>query len=430
MTQPGAKAGAASVPLAHVAVALLNQANLGPVLTTNAGYQVAFTDAKGHYSLSGVKPGRYFLGPYTPGVIYRVNKRSNLLSPVVVVENRTSGTLTANFEKAALDVSNPVLTIETPAASTASKPSIPSLVAIKGTLTDPVSGTPRNASGPIGVGAAIYSTSGGAVKVFNWRTAAFEVPKAPATAPGLPKITDPRLNPDYYAVRLVNGVRFTPPHGTFPTEIRGAFSIALPKPLASGSYRLLMAGIDGSLRRSEVVSRTFTIGPVKAPPGNDITPPTASVLTVGTTDVSRGTADSPISVASLSSVSGAAADAGSGVDSVKLYVIRNLHKDSFISYQADFWNGNSFVTSTLTLGTTISSLPSISTTLTPAAGGASVTWTRSSGLPTDPGNYGLLAVATDKAGNVTKPTSLQSFDDLTALQNAIRTVSVSSSQPT
>ncbi len=431
VTQPSTTVGGAAVPLVHVPVALLNQANLGPVLTTNAGYKVVFTDTSGHYVLSGVQPGRYFLGPYTPGTIYRVNKQSNLLSPVVVVETSTAGALTANFEKAAVDVSNPVLTIDTPAAPTSAKPSIPSLPLIKGTLTDPVSGTPRTAGGPLGVGAAIYRTAGGTINVYNWHTGAFEVPKAPPTPIGLPKITDPRLNPDYYAVKLVTGVRFTPPGAAFPTEIRGAFSIALPKPLLAGTYQLSMAGIDGSLRRSAIVSRAFTIGSTPPPTTKDTTPPTASVLTVGTTNVSAGTPTSPISVPSLSSVAGNAADAGSGVASVKLYVIRNLHKDSFISYKADFWNGTSFVLDqTLTLGTVIASLPSVSTTLSPTAGGASVTWTRSSGLPTDSGNYGLLAIATDKAGNVTKPTSLQSFDDLAALQAAVRTVSVSSTQPT
>jgi hypothetical protein len=423
VTLAGTVRGLTSAPLANTRIALIAKANLGTLAIGGSGFRDTVSNTRGEFAFTGVATGSYFVGPYVEGAIFRVTG-TQVLAPADLNLTASTGTLGLSFSQAGIDSSNPVLTVS--AVDTGARP------AITGTLVDPVSGNPKTASGPLGVAASLYRTASGVVTVYNFRLNAFETAKAPVGG------TNPLLNPDYYRVAAVSalasipagatgltkGTQFTPAGATFPTEVRSSFSIVLPQ-LGNGSYRLLMGGVDGSLRRSAIVTREFNVG--TTPPASDTVAPTARVATVGGTNISAGDPKTPIGVPALSPITGSASDSGGGVASVRLHIARNLRQEGF-SLKGDFWNGTAFVPGVITFGTQIKSLPSVAATITPAAGGTTVVWSYSStsSLLKAPGSYGLLPVATDKAGNVTAPAALTSLSDLEPLRNAIRTVTISS----
>ena len=123
----------------------------------------------------------------------------------------------------------------------------------------------------------------------------------------------------------------------------------------------------------------------------DVTVPTVSFTTstttpVGTTPVSGSTVSSTIPA-----ITGIAADSGSGVARVDV----RLYRSTATSGVYEYWTGNTWSSATTDL----------KTVLNPTAGGANVTWSKSSGWPSSTnftsGTYYLRALAYDKAGNST-----------------------------
>jgi len=112
---------------------------------------------------------------------------------------------------------------------------------------------------------------------------------------------------------------------------------------------------------------------------------TATTTPVGTTPVNGGTVYN-----SMPAITGVAADAGSGVAKVEL----KLYRATATAGVFEYWNGAAW-------GSAVVYLPTV---LNPAAGGATVSWTRNAGLPgganLPDGTYYLAANATDRAGKV------------------------------
>jgi hypothetical protein len=110
---------------------------------------------------------------------------------------------------------------------------------------------------------------------------------------------------------------------------------------------------------------------------------TTSTTPAGTTPVSGSTI-----TGAMPAITGAAADAGSGIAKVLLRLYR-VKAGTTNTYE--YWNGTSW----------ISTVFHFTTTLNPTTGGASVTWSKSSGWPTgtdfSDGTYYMVAMAYDKA---------------------------------
>lgn len=142
----------------------------------------------------------------------------------------------------------------------------------------------------------------------------------------------------------------------------------------------------------------------------DTTPPTVSFTTAATTP--PGT--TPVNGATITSstfptITGIAADSGSGVAKVVL----RLYRQTATAGVYEYWNGSAWITP----GGAVA-IPVLTTTLSPAAGGASVTWSRSSAWPDGAsfadGTYYLSAYAYDRAGKLA--TSSRNFKKAGAAQ--------------
>ena len=148
--------------------------------------------------------------------------------------------------------------------------------------------------------------------------------------------------------------------------------------------------------RAEVtdqVTRRFTSAPLRFIKATDAANPTVGFTTSATTP--KGTTpanNATIMGATMPTITGVAADTGgSGVSKVEL----QLYRATATVGVNEYWNGTAWVVSSSTIPT-----PNLSTVLNPAGGGVSVSWSRSSGWPTDTkygnGVYYLRAFATDR----------------------------------
>jgi hypothetical protein len=115
---------------------------------------------------------------------------------------------------------------------------------------------------------------------------------------------------------------------------------------------------------------------------------TASTTPVGTTPVSGSTIYN-----AMPTITGVAADSGSGVAKVEL----RLHR--VVNSVVEFWNGTAWGTTQVKLAAT----------LDPTTGGANVSWSKSDGWPTGANltdnTYYLTAYAYDKVGKVASASS-------------------------
>ena len=114
----------------------------------------------------------------------------------------------------------------------------------------------------------------------------------------------------------------------------------------------------------------------------------------GTTPINNST----ITSSSLPAISGVAADSGSGVAKVVLYIYRRMSTSGVYQY----WNGSSWVVPS-------GAAPKLVSTLIPAGGGSSVSWSYNSAALSGSlfGNntYTLFARAYDRANNTASATS-------------------------
>jgi len=139
----------------------------------------------------------------------------------------------------------------------------------------------------------------------------------------------------------------------------------------------------------------------------DATAPTVSFTTASTTPEGTTPANNGISTSQeMPVITGLAADGGSGVAKVEL----QLYRPTSTVGVNEYWNGTEWVVPGGGVAT-----PFLPTTLNPADGGASVTWSKSSGFPTDTnfenGIYFLRAFATDGVGKRTASSIIRFTQD-------------------
>jgi hypothetical protein len=126
---------------------------------------------------------------------------------------------------------------------------------------------------------------------------------------------------------------------------------------------------------------------------SDSTVPTVSFTTASTTPAGTTPVSGSTIYNVMPTITGVAADSGSGVAKVEL----RLHR--VVNSVTEFWNGTAWGTTQVRLAAT----------LNPTTGGANVSWSKGSGWPTggnlSEGTYYLTAYATDKAAKVAAVTS-------------------------
>ncbi len=148
--------------------------------------------------------------------------------------------------------------------------------------------------------------------------------------------------------------------------------------LSSGTYYLVAYAYD-RVGKSAAVNTFFKVG-------NDTTAPSVS-FTTPTTNPSGTTPLENSTVGAIPDITGVAADGGSGIARVDL----RLYRATSTAGVYEEWNGTTWTASAR-----------LSTTMSPASGGASVSWNRSGVWPTGSnlanGTYYLVAYAYDRAG--------------------------------
>jgi Tol biopolymer transport system component len=136
---------------------------------------------------------------------------------------------------------------------------------------------------------------------------------------------------------------------------------------------------------------------------NDVTAPTVRFTTSGTTPAGTTPVSGSTIYNVMPTITGVAADSGSGVAKVEL----RLHRVA--NSVTEFWSGTTWGTTQVKL----------TATLNPAIGGANVSWSKGAGWPTggnlSEGTYYLTAYATDRASKVASASSnFKFFNDTTA----------------
>ncbi|MDF2440314.1 MAG: hypothetical protein JWN98_1298, partial [Abditibacteriota bacterium] len=266
----------------------------------------------------------------------------------------------------------------------ATGPVVASLSSIGGVISDDTDNDrvkDLNESGVFAVVVGLYRVQGAATSgVYNWARGEFVA--ANSNEPGIFKTIEIAGNP-----------------------LTGNWSLTLPT-LSSGTYRVSVIGIDRAFRAGSPLNRNFTLGSVST---TDRVAPTASIQKVNALTVTNVSVPGiAVTAPNIASIRGAESDntGGSGVSKVNLYLFRNLQTViANVAYSAEFWNGTTWMRLNLNPTSSVASLPALSTTLNPASGGTTVTWTRNTGLPSGTNlpnaNYYAAALAQDKAGNLT-----------------------------
>ncbi len=153
--------------------------------------------------------------------------------------------------------------------------------------------------------------------------------------------------------------------------------------LADGTYYLTAYAYD---RAGKFASSSRNFKKATDTTGPSVSFTTAATTPVGTTPVSGSTVSG-----TMPTITGIAADSASGVGKVEL----RLYRATATAGVYENWTGSAWTTT----------LAALSTVMNPAAGGANVSWSRSSGWPGGgdfaDGTYYLRATAYDKAGNLT-----------------------------
>lgn len=362
-------------------------ANLSAFLSLGSPQiRVTTTNASGNYRFNAVAPNTYRVTPALPGTPFTAFVGIVNAGPAPVTQRVTTNTLIDFKAAATTDPTGPRVLLNAPlgGADSATGPLLSSLPSVGGVISDDTDsdGTKDpNESGVFAVVVGLYRVQGTSTTgVYNWARGEFVA--AGSNDAGVFKTIEIAGNP-----------------------LTANWSLTLPA-LATGTYRISVIGIDRALRVGTTLNRNFTLG---GTPTADDTAPVASILKVNAATVANLPVPSvAVTVPNIASISGTASDnaGGSGVSKVNLYLFRNLQTViANVAYSAEFWNGTAWVRLNLNPTTSLASLPPLSTTLNPATGGQSVTWTRSSGLPSGTNlpnaNYYAAALAQDKAGNTT-----------------------------
>lgn len=171
---------------------------------------------------------------------------------------------------------------------------------------------------------------------------------------------------------------------------------------ADGTYYLTAYAFD---RAGQFTSSARNFKKSTDSNGPSVSFTTEATTPVGTTPVNGGTVSKTMPI-----ITGIAADSLSGIAKV---VVR-LYRATATAGVYEYWTGSGWTTT----------VTNLSTTLNPAEGGATVTWSRSTDWPADIGDFGdgtyyLRATAYDKAGNLTA-TLASSFKKVTSAEPTIQ----------
>jgi hypothetical protein len=190
--------------------------------------------------------------------------------------------------------------------------------------------------------------------------------------------------------------------------------------LSDGTYYVRAYAYDrvnnlGSTSVSSFFKSTDTAVPTASFTSSATTP-------AGTTPVHGTTV---YNLSAFPTISGVAADSDSGVARVQLH----LYRSTTTSGVNEYWDGSNWI-----IPNSSALIPLLSTTLSPGAGGANVTWSRSSGWPTVENlpntRYYLRAYAYDRAGKVSTAASTNFFKSTDTVQPSSVVVTTPSSGST
>jgi len=234
-----------------------------------------------------------------------------------------------------------------------------------------ITGTAADAdSGVAKVELQLYRASSTAGVDEYWNGSAWIVP---ATGAAPPRLTT-SISPTGGGANVSWGVNVDPPAASF----------------GDGVYFLRAFPTDKAGRQGASSTVRFTKATDAIAPTVSFT--TATTNPAGITPANNGTSTEE----EMPVITGVAADAGSGIAKVEL----QLYRASLTPGVNEYWNGTEWIVPTSSVPT-----PFLSTGLSPAGGGTSVGWSKSSGFPTDTnfenGIYFLRAFATDGVGKRT-----------------------------